>query len=147
MEKIKLIGRYIGAKRITNFRISERKTYLGREITEIEFDDKTKKEYPSEDLEIITTEEAKDKTTLRQIQIAPVAAKILGVLADSELPTYHPEAANIQFLLETVIMESIQQNTRSAYGKLFNKDYYDITLADIDKVLKSDGKKKRKNNN
>lgn len=147
MDKIKLIGKYIGPLRIVNLRDVKRKTYLGRDIIEIELQDKTLKEYPAEDLETIATKEAKDLSTLRQLEIEPVAKKVLGILADSELPIYDMTGANIQYLLQTVLPDSIQENTRKAYGKLFGKEYYSITYADLDKVLKKDGKQKKNDNN
>jgi len=145
MEKIELIGKYVGPLRIINVRNVLRKTYLGRDIVEIEFANKEKKEYPAEDLKTIATKEPTDLSTLRQLEIAPVATSVLGVLVDSELPIFDPAGANIQYLLQTVLPESIQESTRMAYGKLFNKDYGAITLFDIDKVLKKDGKSTKEN--
>jgi len=139
MDKIKLIGKFIGSRRIVNLRSAERKTFLGRDVIEIEFADNAKEEYPVDTLEAIATEKAIDLTALRQLEIAPVATKILGILTDSELPIFDPSGANIQYLLQSVLPDSIQENTRKAYGQLFNKDYCKINLADLDKVLKING--------
>ncbi len=144
IKKIELIGKFIGPLRIVNFRDVKRKTYLGRDVVEVEFSDKIVKEYPAEDLETLATEEAKDLSVLRQLTINPIATKILGILADSELPIFDPAGANIQWLLQTILPDSIQESTKAAYGNLFNKDYCNITLADIDKALKKDDKSRGK---
>lgn len=144
MDKLKLIGQFIGPRRIVNVCDAGRKTFLGRDVMEIEFDDGIKKEYPVETLEAIVTKESKDLTSLRILEITPVATKVLGILVDSELPIFDPNGANIQYLLQTVLPEQIQEKTREAYGKLFNKDYNAVTLFDMDKVLTKDGKLKGK---
>ena len=143
MEEIQLIGRFIGPRKIVRVKPVSRKTYLGRDIIGIEFDDKTIKEYPLEDLNIIATTDQKDLSTLRQLEIEPVAKKILGILADSELPIFNPVEANIQYLLQTVLPDSIQESTKIAYGRMFNKDYYEINLMDIDKVIRKEDKSRK----
>ncbi len=143
MDKLKLIGLYIGNLSIVNFRDLERKTYLGRDVVEIEFNDKSKQEYPVEDLKTIATKEPKDPTALRDVREMIVAQKVLGILADSEISISDPVRANIQHLLQTVILASIQESQDRAYGKLFGKDYYSITLADLDRVLKNEKEKKK----
>ena len=135
MDKINLIGKYIGPLSIINFREIERKTYLGRDIIELEFNDKSKREYPVEDLKTLATKDPLDFTALRDKEILITAVKVLKVLADSELPINDPTGANIQFLINTVIPNSIAENRHRAYGKLFSKDYEKITLADVDRVL------------
>ena len=147
MGKIKLVGSYIGPDKIVKTRISERKTYLGREVTEIEFKNKKRKEFPTEDLGAIVTKEVSDKTRLRELQMIPIATKLLGILADSELPMFSPVDASIHYLLETVIPESIKANERKAYGLVFNKDYYEINLVDLDGILTKDGKGKETDKN
>lgn len=143
MNKLKLIGQFVGPRRIHNLRDVDRKTYLGRDVVEIEFDDDTKKEYPVDTLDAIATKEARDLTALRILEITPVATKVLGILVDSELPIFDPNGANIQYLLQTVLPEQIQEKTRNAYGKIFNKDYNKITLLDIDKILTKEFPKKK----
>ena len=145
--KIKIIGKYIGPRKIVNVADVKRKTYLGRGIVRIEFDDETTKEYPIQDLEIIVSKEAKDFSTLRQLEVAPVAKRILGVLADSELPIFDPSGANIQYLLQTVLPDSIRENTQNAYSKLFDKSYFGISLADIDRILQNGKEKDKKVDN
>ena len=141
MNKIKLIGQHVGPKRIVNLCEVERKTFLGRDVIEVEFDDKSKKEYSIETLEVITTKERGDLTSLRILEITPVAEKVLAVLVDSELPIFDPAGANIQYLLQTVLPEHIQEKTQKGYGKLFGKDYHSITLFDMAKVFsKKDGR-------
>lgn len=145
MEKIKLIGQYVGPKRIVNIRDVLRKTFLGRSVIEVQFDDNTKREYPVETLDVIVTKEKGDLTALRALEITPVAVKVLGILVDSELPIFDPTGANIQYLLQTVLIEQIQEKTQKAYGKLFGKEYHAVTLFDMDKVLrKKDGKSNAK---
>ena len=146
MDKIKLIGQFIGFRRIQNLRDVERKTFLGGDVVEIQFDDNTKKEYPIDSLDAITTKEKSDLTALRILEVTPVAIKILGILVDSELPIFDPNGANIQYLLQTVLPEQIQEKTRKAYGNLFNKDYFAVTLLDMDRVLTKDGKPKKEDN-
>ena len=144
MDKIKLIGQFVGFRRISNLRDIERKTFLGRDVIEVHFDDGSKKEYPADTLDSITTKEKSDLTALRILEASVVATKVLGILVDSELPIFDPSGANIQYLLQTVLPEQIQEKTRKAYGNLFNKDYFAVTLLDMDKVLTKDGKPKDK---
>ena len=144
MDRLKLIGQFIGNLSIVNLRNVERKTYLGRDVVEIEFDNKSKREFPLDDLKTIATQEPKDLTVLRELQIMPVAVKILGILADSELPINDPVEANLMYLLNTVLPDSVKENEKKAYGKLFNKKYEKITLADLDRVLQDGNKKKNK---
>lgn len=147
MNKLKLIGMFVGPLRIVNLHEIERKTYLGRDIVEVELGDKSKKEYPVEDLETIATEEAIDLSALRLLEIHPIATKILGILADSELPLFDPAGANIQYLLQSVLPDSIQESKNAAYGKLLNKKYCEITLSDIDRVFNKDVKPRKTKEN
>lgn len=144
MDKIKLIGQFIGFRRIQNLRDVERKTFLGGDVMEVHFDDDSKKEYPVDTLNSITTKEKSDLTALRILEVSVVATKVLGILVDSELPIFDPSGANIQYLLQTVLPEQIQEKTRKAYGNLFNKDYFTVTLLDMDRVLTKDGKSNNK---
>ena len=144
MNLISFIGKYIGPLRIVNVAEAERTTYLGNSVVKVELANKTKEEYPEEVLKKIATKEQKDLTSLRQIRTSLIAEKVLALLVESELPVYDPSGANIQYLLQSVLPEAIQENTRIAYGKLFSKNYYAITLLDLNKALKNNGKPKDK---
>ena len=139
---LKYLGKFIGPDKIVGIKPSKRKTYLGNIVAEIELENETKIERPVDMLDAITTDEKSDLTELRTNEAKPVAQKIIAILTEAELPISSPVRANIYYLLQDLVPESIQKNTRDAYGKLFEKDYYEVSLLDIDKAL--NGKKHNK---
>lgn len=142
MKLIELVGKYIGRDKIIEAEDAQRKTFFGKKVIRVFFD-KEAKEYPEEVLKDIVTKEPIDLSGLRELRIKGVAEKVLAVLAESELPVFNPVGANIQYLCETILPQSIQENKYKACGKLFKKDYYEINLSDIDAALK-DGKENNK---
>lgn len=144
-DKLKFVGKFIGVFKIVKIESVKRKTYLGREVVEVEFGTGAKEEYPAEDLNGITTDKGVDLTELRILKVQLIAPKLLGILVDSEVPLDDPTGINIPYVLQTVLPDSIQDNTKKAYGKLFGKDYNDVTLMDIDSILKKDDKSKATN--
>ena len=141
---IKYIGKFIGQRKIVEVKDAKRKTYLGRNVVEVKFDDKTSKEYPEEILKVIAIKEKTDLTALRDLTAKPTAEKIMAILVESELPISNPVEANIYYLLQDVLPEHIQEKTRLGTGKSFGKDYYDINLMDINQAI-TNGKSEDKN--
>ena len=141
--KIKIVGKFIGPRKIVEIKLADRKTYLGNDVVEIKFDDGTKREYPEESLKTIVTKEKGHLTALRELAVKPVADKIMAILVESELPINNPVEANIYYLINQVIPDHLKEKDREVYVKMFNKGYYDINLYDWNQMLqKKDGKQK-----
>jgi len=138
---LKFIGQYIGPDKIVEIKLAKRKTFLGNDVAEVTFENKKKMEYPLVSLNAITSKEKSDLTVLRNREAGPIAEKILAILTESELPISSPTRANIYYIIQDVVPESVQENTRKAYGKIFDKDYYEINMLDLDKVLNAEQKK------
>jgi len=132
------IGKYIGGKKIKNLKLSERKTYLGNEITEITYDDDTKEEFPKAILKDIITEEKSDLSTLRDKIIGPVVEKILAILLEDEI-----KIQDIEYLKAKLTL-SINSHIENADTIVWGKEYYDRTLADIHQILIKNKKNEEK---
>lgn len=128
---IKLVGQFIGQEKIISINVIKRTTYLGKQVVEVELGSKTKREYPLKSLELITTKEAQDLVSLRELEIKSVAEQVLILLAESELTI-----ENIKYLMQTKIPLSIEHNIDLANEKLYGKDKYNITFMDYEKVLR-----------
>jgi hypothetical protein len=123
------IGKYIGKKKIKATEISKRKTFLGKEVTLLIYEDETKEELPSEQLCLQVTLEPCDLTNLREKAIVPVVEKILAILLEAEI-----KVIDIEYMTQKIIM-SVRDHIDRANKKLWGREYYDQTLYDVHKVL------------
>lgn len=126
-----LEGKYIGPDKIKSAKKIERKTLLDSEVYEVELDNKTKVEYPVSLLEAITTKEKGDLASLRELVCKPVVGKILSILVDAEITI-----EDINFILQTKLVNSIQESVAKVYAQFWGKEKYKLTLRDIDERLK-----------
>ena len=144
-DKIKLVGQYVGSKRITNIGEAKRKTFLGKDVFKVIFNDDIEREYPVEILEAIVTKKGSNLTDLRNRTEKYVGDRIMGILTESELPVSSMVEASIMHLLQSTLVEHVLDKTKEGTGKMFKKDYEQINLYDINQALKNErGKKKNK---
>lgn len=129
MEKYK--GQYIGDKKISCVNLLEDKTYLGAERVEVEFTNEELAEYPLAMMDITVSEEPRDATSLSDARINPIIAKIIGVMAEAEITKDEIDA-----IVGSRLGMTLNQNLNDAVDKLFGKKVFNITLLDIEKILK-----------
>ena len=126
--------KYLGDKKIVKVEELDSKTYLGKPRVKVYLDDKTSKEMPQEIFESVATKKKIDLSDLREKFVKPVVEKLIAVLLESELPKEYME-----YCLNTKLPLSVNWSIERAQEKMWGKKLTDITLRDIDKVLK-DGK-------
>lgn len=136
-----LIGQYVGKKKIKATEISKRKTFLGKEVTLLTYEDETKEELPSEQLLLQVTLEPCDLTQLREKAIVPMVEKILAILLEAEI-----KVIDVEYMTQKIIM-SIRDHIDRANKKLWGKEYYDQTLFDVHNVLTQKNELQSKNKN
>lgn len=134
MEYLK--GKFIGSDQIQNIVLSKEKTYLNNEKVDIEYENGEKACLPKKNIEKIITKEQSDHTKLRIARTSRIAEEILILLAESELLK-----ADLDYLIMTLLPESLSQHKRLADKILWGKEDDDITLLDIEKVLRNGDKK------
>lgn len=140
---LRFVGKFIGPDKIGEVELAKRKTYLGKDVVKVKSEDgKLDKEYPVEVLEEIATDEKKDLTELRDLKVNPLVKKILIILLESELPI-----EDIRYLLQTKLPLSIEDSIDRAYRALWGKEKWEVTLLDVDNVLKGYGKREEKEDN
>jgi hypothetical protein len=129
MKKYK--GKYYGPHKIVKSETAKDKTYLGKEKVKLIFEDESGITLPAEMAESIVMNEAVDLNVLREMTINPIVQKIVVILTEAEL-----KKEDLQHVVEFILPETIKLAKRNADKKLWGKEDYEITLADIDKVLK-----------
>jgi hypothetical protein len=134
-----LIGQYVSNKKIKSTEKSERKTFLGKEVTLLTYEDDSKEEFPSEQLWLQATPQPCDLTQLREKAIVPVVEKILAILLEAEI-----KVIDIEYMTQKIIM-SIRDHIDRANKKLWGKEYYDQTLFDVHNVLTQKNELLKKN--
>jgi len=140
MNKEKIGGLYIGPKKIKSAKISISTTYLGKEKIIIKYEDETEEEFPTETISYIVTKEKSDLTTLCEKRVTPIAEKILEILVESEL-----KKEDMEYLINNILPASIAESLRRANKILWEgKEFHEVTLLDIDKVLRKNGRAKKK---
>ena len=135
-----LKGKYIGPNQIKGARLSDRKTYLGKEIVEITYEpilnpttnisyDQPKEEFPQEMVGKIVTEKQSDLTTLRDAFVKPIVEKIIMIMLEAEI-----QIVDIEYALAQT-SNSLNVHLEKANEILWKKDLMKRTLADIQKIL------------
>jgi len=135
----KYIGKYVGPNKIIKASKAKRKTYLGNEVIEVEFENGDKKEYPRKILDETTTKEKTDLSELREKRVKSVTSEVIGICAEAELT--RPE---IEYALGAKLNLSLNYSMKVARNILWDKDADDLTLYDIDRVIKKNQKKNAK---
>jgi hypothetical protein len=125
---LSLVGKFVGADKIKNVEVSDRKTYLGNEVIKVEFEDGANREFPTEILNAVITEEMSNLTALREMSVLEPLRKIQAICLDAEL-----KLDDVKFLLNVSFENWIN-------SLLENITIQDINLALSKKVKKDDGK-------
>jgi DNA-binding transcriptional ArsR family regulator len=124
-----LVDKYLGPTKITEAKMSERKTYLGDVIIEVTLEHGIIKEIPLAMLRRMTTEGKSDLTKLRDAMVDPIIEKIIVVLLEAEIPF-----DDIDYTF-TKAASTLNHHLTLATTKLWGKELQDRTLVDINNIL------------
>lgn len=130
-------GKYLGPLQIKSAYLAKEKTYLGNKKVVLILESDEEKELPLEVVKNVIADEKSDWTELREKWVIPVVEKLLIVLTESELGNN-----DLHYALDVKLGESIKMASDRAQMILFGKPKEDISLMDIEKVLR---KNKQKN--
>ena len=139
---IKFVGQFIGPDKILKAKEASRKTYFGNPVIEVELEGGKIKEFPLKVLEEIVTKEKSDLSELREKRVYEPVKKILEILLESEMTI-----EDIKYLIQTKLPLSIENSVDRAYREMWGKEKWEVTLKDIDDILKGHGKQERKGEN
>lgn len=131
METEKYIGKYVGPNKIKEVKETEEKTYLGNTKLELVYENGQTVLLPTDTVEAVMTEELSDLTKLREARVNPVVEKILVILTESELTN-----EDMDYAIGPKLTESLNMAVNQAQKILWGKEKHEVTLMDIDKVLK-----------
>ena len=123
---------------------SENKTYLGKPKVMVVFSATMNKnspqavevvqemECPLSAMDYIVTDEKSDLTTLRESRVTPVVKELLVVLAEADLTI-----EDALYALMSKAKMSLDDSVNRASKILWGKEVYNVSIMDIEKVLKS----------
>lgn len=126
-----LIGQFIGPDLIKSINKSERTTYMGKLVYDVEFKSGKRKQYPEEILKQIVTKEVSDLSKLQMAITGNVVTQMIVLLAEAELTI-----DDINFVTQNRLPNTINANTDRANEGYWNKKKEEITLKDVDDKLK-----------
>jgi len=131
-----LKGKFIGHDKILKVEPAG-KTYLGKPRVRLDFGG-TFLELPKEVAEEVATKEyVEDLAILQNKRIQPVAQKMVVLLTEAEL-----NRDDIQALIQTTLPNTIFEINKAGKEKLFGKKDHEVTLLDLDKILKDENNKR-----
>lgn len=138
MDTSKYLGKYFGQRKIKSVSLSDRKTFKKGNVLKLVYDDEqeTSEEIPQETIDIAMRNNTMDATSLRDIIIVPVIKEILEVLLDKEVKV---EAIDYIF---AKTKQSIGESINRTIDKVLGKSSYDLTFADLDRILTQNQQKK-----
>ena len=128
---IKVKNRYIGANKIKEAKLLERKTLFGKDAYEVIFIDGTSKEYPEEMLEYIVTTKAIDASKLQEKTVKPIVEKIMAIFIEAEI-----SLVDIAHINSFVSPQTIGMNLDVAKSYMWGKDVNEVTYKDVEDKLK-----------
>ena len=134
MEKLnleELVGKFIGESKILSAREVDEKTFLGVDKIEVTLDGGVKKLLPVDMVNCTTSIVAVDFTQQTEKRLEYVLPKLIGIFTDSELTK-----DEISYLLNGRIQNLVAELYSEAVDRLFGKKQYDVTLQEIDNILK-----------
>jgi hypothetical protein len=135
-----LLNKHFGPFQIKGVKNTEEKTYLGYDKIILVLDDDTEKTLPIEDLRFIATVEKSNLTELREKRVIPVVKKLLTILTESELGN-----SDLHYAIDMKLGESIKMASDCAQEVLFGKPKEEVSLMDLEKVLRRQKKKSANN--
>lgn len=134
MEKLnleELVGKFVGESKILSVKEVDEKTFLGSDKIEVTLDGDVKKVIPVDMVDCTISAVAVDLTQQTEKRLGYVLPKLIGIFTDSELTK-----DEISYLLNGRIQNLIFELYSDAVDKLFGKKQYDVTLQEIDNILK-----------
>jgi len=135
----KFIGQFIGAFEIKEIELVDEKSYFGKDKVALLYHDESKQILPLEVVNDVVTKEASDATKLREARVIPVVKKLLAILADAELTK-----EDLNYAVGPKLRFSLDDTFNRANKMLWGKEHDQITLIDIEKVLKKHASEKGK---
>jgi hypothetical protein len=99
--------RYISDKEIKTTSAADRKTILGNNVIEVEFEDGSKIQYPESIFNKLVSDKKYDLSELRDRVVKDVAEKVLAIMLDSEIKTSYIEN----------LFQTIQQSLNFSFDK------------------------------
>ena len=127
------VGKFVGLNKIRVVTEVEEKTYLSNPKVRVEYKGDAKPEvYPLAVLRTIATKDKTDLTKLRDLRVFPVIKGMLILLTEAEL-----SKADVIYATGARLIESINESMRVANDILWGKEDMDITLKDVDDVIKN----------
>jgi len=131
MPQEKYTDKFIGSNQIEKVELIEDKTFLEKPKVMVFYKNEYQEVYPEKVLESIVTDDKSDATELREKRVAPVVKELLVVLAEAEL-TMEDAAYAVMSKVKFSLDDSIARAAKLLWGK----EVHEITLMDIDDVLK-----------
>jgi len=131
----KFKGKYFGENKIKKISLSKEKTYLGKEKVVLSFEGLPDKVYPLEMVNAVASDKIIDLTELRERKVKPILKNLLAVLLESELVS-----ADIGYLTGSKLIATLETLRDTAEDILWGKDISEITLMDVEKILKKNKK-------
>ena len=127
-------GKFIGPNKIKTIESSERKTFSGKDVYKITYQNEKVDYLSEESLKNIATEKSRDLTALRDLRCFPVVKELLEILAESNV-----KLGDVEYILERTSL-SIQENIKKAADVLWEKEFDNREMMDIEIILKSNKK-------
>ncbi len=122
--------KFIGPKEVLGASVLDEKLFDNSDIVEIAYKDGSKEVMTKKMFEVIQTDEATDLTNLRHNRAMFVSKDILQILL--QWGVVLDEVNYIQTLVNT----SLNENFKEAEARLWGKSGTQITLVDMDKILR-----------
>lgn len=135
----KLKGQFIGPKEIKKITLDDSKTYFGKERVLIEYKNGESEVLPQKVLaHIVTRKIVEDLAMLQKMRTDPVISDVLSILAESELTM-----GDISHAMKSRLFWSLDANMAIGATYLWGKPADELTLYDVEKVLKLIRSKKK----
>ena len=136
----KLKGQFIGPREIKKVSLDDSKTFFGKERVLIEYKNGESETLPEKVLAYIVTREImEDLALLQKMRVDPIISDILSILAESEL-----RFSDMSHVIKSRLWWSLEANMAQAATHLWGGiESEDLTLYDVEKVLKTIKSKKK----
>jgi hypothetical protein len=123
------IGKFVGLKKIKGIKLAKRKTYLGKDVCGISYEDGTEEEMTEEVLKNVVSVMATTTDYVRDKMIDPLVEKIMAILLEGEI-----KVIDVEYFKQK-LTGTINFHHENAETALWGKEYYDKTLFDIHNIL------------
>lgn len=128
-------GQFLGPLQIKDVLSIKEKTYLGNKKVILVLETDEQKDLPLEVAKSVITKERSDWTELREKWVIPIVEKLLVILTESELGNN-----DLHYALDVKLGESIKMASDEAQKILFGKPKEEVSLMDLEKILKKQKK-------